>query len=480
MTRHVFTNAQLQHVYASQSQDEGRNQKDTARFEGPVFYSYRTPVAVILPDIRGESVALCSSVKYSMATSQHVPSLSAFAGPAFSVPFMPGQWGGRYVGPSGQFPRAEEAARSHAGNLAHLVKRAMESAESMIRTVKRTGRPRSWQEAATADDFNGPDSGFELQRRAACDYAARFGLPAPSLADLPLDGGFSRYQAALAEWQAKEADPATQRKRAADRARREARQAWMDSHGDSILRAAGLHVGSRWDAEDIKEALRGIPATEAGADMLRERLKERRERFEREHAAEAARRAAEEAARVQARAEEAAAAEAAGMTLANWRIKWGADYHAAEAENRRLDVLRAVPADRAVWRAGGTPEYRGNVWGDDSATWRKCESGGDMLRIKPGNPDTLESARGAEVPVSHARRVWRHVLRIMCAGEFWQGSIRCGHFTVSHVSPDGWMKAGCHRFNRAEMLRIAAEIGEPVTCEDVAAFPALETEESAA
>ena len=61
----------------------------------------------------------------------------------------------------------------------------------------------------------------------------------------------------------------------------------------------------------------------------------------------------------------------------------------------------------------------------------------------------------------------------------WHGSIRCGHFTVTEVRA-GWMTAGCHRFNRAEMLRIAAEIGEPVTCEQAAAFPALESEESKA
>ncbi len=321
----------------------------------------------------------------------------------------------------------------------------------------------------------GAGRGGILQRaglQAARDYARRFGLPVPSESDLPADGGFARFEAARAEWAAREADPRTARKREADRRRREARAAWMEEHAAPILRAAGLDPSRRWDREDVKQALAGIPATEAGADMLRERMAERRARFEREEAeaAERERQRQEDAAR--ARQEEEARATAAGYTLDEWRAMWRA-LPDAEYFNRHAEDMKAGPADRAMWRAGERPPYRTADNG-----WNRCEHGGDMLRIKPGNPDTLESSRGAEVPVSHARRVWRHVLRIMCAGDSWSGSIRCGHFTVSHVSPSGWMTAGCHRFNRAEMLRVAAILGEPVTCEDVAGMPAetLETE----
>lgn len=469
MTRHVFSNAQLRHVYASQSQDSGRNQKETARFEGPVFYSYRTPVAVILPDANGESVALVSSVSYSSTTSQHIPATGDFAGPAFSVPYLPGQYGGRYSPPPAG-PRDSEAARAHAGNLAHLVKHAMEDAERMIRNARRIGRPYSWREdgAATSFDFNGSDSRFLTLAVAARDYARRFNLPAPTESELPADGGFSRYEAALAEWRAKEADPVLQRKRAADRRRREVRAEWMAEHADSILRAAGLNPDRGYNRKEIKVALTGIPATESGAEALRVRLADRRAGFERHNAVAAKRERERQEAAAKARAEEAAMAEAAGYTLADWRLKWGADYHAAEYDHRLFESARMVPVHRATWRAGGSPEWRDYGGG----LWQACEAGGDMLRVKPGRADTLETARGAEVPVAHARRVWRHVLRIMCAGETWTGSIRCGHFTVSAVTLDGRMVAGCHIFHRAEMERVAALIGEPVTCEDVAGLPA--------
>lgn len=62
----------------------------------------------------------------------------------------------------------------------------------------------------------------------------------------------------------------------------------------------------------------------------------------------------------------------------------------------------------------------------------------DMIRIKPSNPDTVETSRGAEVPLSHALRL----LKLTLNKETKQGD-RVGHFTVDEIK-ETTLKIGCH------------------------------------
>ena len=66
----VFNNSMLAHVWAQQNQPHGRS--DSMRFEGSVAYSYAQPVAHIIKLADGRNVAIFTSRKWSVTTSQHV------------------------------------------------------------------------------------------------------------------------------------------------------------------------------------------------------------------------------------------------------------------------------------------------------------------------------------------------------------------------------------------------------------------------
>lgn len=195
MAKTVFSNAQTVHAWAAQSQQEGRNSEGTLWFFGPELYSYRTPIALILPDVSGESVALISSVTYSMTTAQQRPRDRDVAPrPCFHVPYLPGLSGGRYQGPGArlEWPRAnpEAVAACHVGNLAHLAEAADSRIALAVKMARRTGRPVSSYSDAFERDWSQDSAwvesewseGIEPARAKARDYARRFGLAAPVFA----------------------------------------------------------------------------------------------------------------------------------------------------------------------------------------------------------------------------------------------------------------------------------------------------------
>ena len=82
-----------------------------------------------------------------------------------------------------------------------------------------------------------------------------------------------------------------------------------------------------------------------------------------------------------------------------------------------------------------------------------------MLRV---NGDNIETSRGAEFPVDHAKRAFRLLAAIVAKGEGWEAnghSIPLGHFTVNRVLPNGTIIAGCHTVAWAEVEACAAVLG---------------------
>lgn len=76
----VFDNRQLAHVWAQQTQPTGHS--NSMSFDGPVLYSYQTPIACIYPDTHPDRfnvqgrVVLVASETYSRTTSgKHIPAM---------------------------------------------------------------------------------------------------------------------------------------------------------------------------------------------------------------------------------------------------------------------------------------------------------------------------------------------------------------------------------------------------------------------
>lgn len=81
---------------------------------------------------------------------------------------------------------------------------------------------------------------------------------------------------------------------------------------------------------------------------------------------------------------------------------------------------------------------------------------GDLLRV---NGDTVETSRGAYVPVADVARAAPLLLSLVRAGVPWTPGalpVRLGHYAVDGVDGAGTLTVGCHTFPRAEVERFAA------------------------
>ncbi len=73
----------------------------------------------------------------------------------------------------------------------------------------------------------------------------------------------------------------------------------------------------------------------------------------------------------------------------------------------------------------------------------------------------IETSRGAECPLNHALRILPFV---RSGREFIPNghTIHLGHFSVSKIDEAGNVTAGCHFITRAEIERIADQVGAGV------------------
>lgn len=117
----------------------------------------------------------------------------------------------------------------------------------------------------------------------------------------------------------------------------------------------------------------------------------------------------------------------------------------AEDTKRREAAKRAELAERtAAWLAG-----------ENVSLWGRPDT---LLRI---NGDKIQTSRGAEIPVSHAPRLWR-VIQKAVAGEPYQHnghSEYAGDFRVDSIDTTGTLRAGCHTIAFPELDRIARQLG---------------------
>lgn len=76
--------------------------------------------------------------------------------------------------------------------------------------------------------------------------------------------------------------------------------------------------------------------------------------------------------------------------------------------------------------------------------------------------ETLETSKGATVPMTHARRVFAFIKQVRESGNAWARNgktVRVGHFQVDSVDVTGDIKAGCHDIQWTEIARFAKAHG---------------------
>lgn len=72
--------------------------------------------------------------------------------------------------------------------------------------------------------------------------------------------------------------------------------------------------------------------------------------------------------------------------------------------------------------------------------------------------DEVQTSKGAQVPLAHAVRLLPHI-RSGQAYAHNGHSIHVGHFRVDRIDENGNLWAGCHYITRAEMERLASQLG---------------------
>ncbi len=85
-----------------------------------------------------------------------------------------------------------------------------------------------------------------------------------------------------------------------------------------------------------------------------------------------------------------------------------------------------------------------------------------MLRLKPSDLGTVETSLRAEVPLTHARRLYGLILGVMSRGEDWETNghtIPVGVYKVDRITKEGTLTAGCHTITFEEIDKFAGERG---------------------
>ena len=111
---------------------------------------------------------------------------------------------------------------------------------------------------------------------------------------------------------------------------------------------------------------------------------------------------------------------------------------------------------REAWLNGATGYWRGND-GKGGALIRATGVERDESGTITGG--TLETSQGANVPLTHAVKIFAIARACREQGRTMEPRARCGFYTVDRIDETGGFNAGCHRINWEEIERLAAMLG---------------------
>ena len=140
----------------------------------------------------------------------------------------------------------------------------------------------------------------------------------------------------------------------------------------------------------------------------------------------------------------------------------------AREREARHDAAQAVKDERYKAERARQMELNALADAEKIAAWRAGEAVSlswdlpCMLRVRPVDPNTVETSQGVAVPLTHARRLYGLILGVMAKGEDWETNghtIPVGVYKVDKITAAGELHAGCHRISFEEIDRFAGERG---------------------
>ncbi len=449
----VFNNSMVAHVWAQGEQAYGRSHNGNFYFDGRVLYSYGSHFAV---GVRmNDNQAVLNSDSYSISTSG-MQSDASSAVSHFATVYVPKlQDIARelsYIANNG----AKKSPRHVAAVIAHI------EAHAAVMSLK-AGSYR-WQEEAAGE-------GEETR----ADRLLRFcGIP-KARASAAIKRGLAKA--------AKKAKAEAAQRRKSEKAEAVAVADMSPNEFDAALERrwhvrpfTGQRQGDEYAADMLRNASKALfrliktaKAEKLSAARLG-RLKAHRagilatlKRYDEDSAALVAEYHAGRFANWQARYD---AAKDDAERLAVWRSNGvrAADYaentqergllELADAEGRRLDSAERMAREaeaRELW-----------LKGEGSRHVRLSGPDGTALVRRSSDGERLETSHGADVPWDHAVKAFRFIRLCVERGEGFKTNgrvIRVGHFRVDEITPEGDMRAGCHRFAWSVMRELAEREG---------------------
>lgn len=152
--------------------------------------------------------------------------------------------------------------------------------------------------------------------------------------------------------------------------------------------------------------------------------------------------------------------DAALVIEANWKVQVAGRVAAQKelakeqakqrAEREAKHKLEAI-ADLEKWKLGEI--YHRSGFGNYSLPI--------ALRLSE-NKEDIETSAGASVPATHARRIWKLILKIRANGTPYQRNghtEHVGNFSVDSIAVDGTLVAGCHTITFEAMQELAGKLG---------------------
>ncbi|ARB05742.1 hypothetical protein [Synechococcus virus S-ESS1] len=482
----VFSNHMVAHVFATQSQEEGRSQNGNFYFSGRALFSYGRHfiVAYAIPRISGGFLFLINPDSYSISTSRHqAMARAAIPGRAYIAPNLTRLADDLNAALDAWEYHEMPGGRTRPVKVAATMARRREYLPRIKRAIA-ANWPGQETAAAILGEFgqrNAARAAAAMARRHAATVAAEAAAKAKRKRE-----DVARNAKYLATF-----TPARIRAEISDNLNRYSGQ-WgrdkvkeMSRHLFAAIKEARARGWTRIAATlsshraMVRAALADIDNREAMA---------RRQGAKREAIARFREDAANVARLMTPRDAGGIAGEGSPETRARWYRDLADSCHSLlrhwtppaatvarlrsihdaarirmteENENAARARFEAEAERRRAWLAGETGLGYGRLSDQDGGALLRAV---DVARDESGAivSGVLETGHGAQVPLVHALRVFAFLRHCRATGRAWKrngASLRVGHFHVDSVTPQGDFVAGCHRINWQEVARLAESLG---------------------